>query len=206
MLVLLKFLSGSGGGGLGAGGSSGTKTAALLRGGGGGVGTGGGAGSSSALVLMTGMSSALERMIRNPRSPIAGVSAAHFGAEIQAAGWGRGKSGSPVTRSCLQAAPPETARAVAAAVRNSPVVGGCGSGGLLVPRYPQSDLTPGIARSRKAAGVTRYEAKPAGTAGRSPSQAGSGLTDGRGASRSRAGASAAARGAPVSIRALRSPE
>src|SRR5712664_1711642 len=71
---------GGGGGGLGAGGSFGTKTGAaglvletLLSGGGGGVGTGGGAGSSSALVRMTGMTSALERMMRNPRSPAAGL-------------------------------------------------------------------------------------------------------------------------------------
>src|SRR5712664_2547449 len=71
---------GGGGGGLGAGGSFGTKTGAAglvletpLSGGGGGVGTGGGAGSSSALVRMTGMSSALERMMRNPRSPAAGL-------------------------------------------------------------------------------------------------------------------------------------
>ena len=48
----------------------------------GGSGLGGGAGSSSAAVLMTGMSSALERMIRNPNNPpffsVLGFSGASF--------------------------------------------------------------------------------------------------------------------------------
>ena len=67
---------GGGGGASAAGGSSGTNSGAAGRGGGGdarfgggGSGFGGGAGSSSALVLMTGMSSALERMMRNPNNP-----------------------------------------------------------------------------------------------------------------------------------------
>src|SRR5437867_3264751 len=57
---------GSGGFGGGGGGGSAGRVLATGAGGGGGSGLGGGAGSSSALVLMTGMSSALERIIRNP--------------------------------------------------------------------------------------------------------------------------------------------
>ena len=72
----------------------GTKTGAFRSAGGGGVGTGGGAGSSSALDLMTGMSSALDRMIRNPRSPAAGRSFVlpGFGAASASSSWGSSAS------------------------------------------------------------------------------------------------------------------
>src|SRR2546427_8199624 len=140
-------------------------------------------------------------------------SAPHAGAHVPAAGGG-GRE-----KSCgrSQTAAPQTPRAVAAAVDNSPVTVGRGCGGLLVPRDPQSNFAPGIAGSWEAVRVTHHETESGAppTARRRPTAPADGRVapapaTARSASGGRRprGASpcAAAGGAAVSVRAFRSVE
>src|SRR5207253_7145512 len=80
-------------------------------------------------------------------------SAPHADAHVPPAG--RGGREKSCARS--QTASSQTPRAVAAAVGNSPVTVGRGSGGLLVPRDPQSNFAPGIVGSWEAVRVTDHE-------------------------------------------------